>query len=120
MRTQLQLRVLIGLIILAFGIVGGLGPVFAQNPGVPAASEVENLKKQMALMEEQLRQLRLQVDKMAGQPVAPGSAGPPAASTADPALEKRLGEVENKADAALTVLGLAAPFGRRMVLVVPS
>ena len=102
MRTQLQLRVLIGLIILAFGIVGGLGPVFAQNPGVPAASEVENLKKQMALMEEQLRQLRLQVDKMAGQPVAPGSAGPAAASTADPALEKRLGEVENKADAALT------------------
>ena len=70
MRTQLQLRVLIGLIILAFGIVGGLGPVFAQNPGVPAASEVENLKKQMALMEEQLRQLRLQVDKMTASSAA--------------------------------------------------
>ncbi len=81
MRTQLKLRVFIGLIVLVCGIGGGAAGVLAQSSGAPAASEVENLKKQMAVMEEQLRQLRLQVEKLAGQPAASGTTarhpGPP-------------------------------------------
>ncbi|HEV8243618.1 MAG TPA: hypothetical protein VGQ07_06460 [Nitrospirales bacterium] len=100
MRTQLKLRVLIGLV-LVVGFGGGASDVSAQSSGSPTASEVENLKKQMAVMEEQLRQLRLQVERLAGQPAAPGSAGQPAASADELATQKRLSEIEGKANAAL-------------------
>ena len=102
MRAQPKLRVFIGMIVLVFGIGGGATDVFAQISEAPEASEVENLKKQMAQMEEQLRQLRLQVEKLAGQPAAPGSTGRPAVSAEEPTVQKRLSEVESKADAALT------------------
>ena len=96
MRAQPKLRVLIGMIVLVFGVGGGATDVFAQISGGPEASEVDNLKKQMAKMEEQLQQLRLQVEKLAGQPAAPGSTGRPAVSAEEPTVQKRLSEVESK------------------------
>ena len=102
MRAQLKLRVFMMCIVLAFRIDGGASDVFAQGSGGVVPSEVENLKKQMSQMEEQLRQLRLQVEKLAGQPAAPGSTGRPAVSAEEPTVQKRLSEVESKADAALT------------------
>jgi len=77
----------------------GLGPmapvVFAQEK----ASELENLKKQMLQMEEQFRQLQRQIEKLEKQAAPPGAASQPQA--ADPALQKKIQEVESKADAAL-------------------
>jgi hypothetical protein len=85
------------IIVLGFGLTVFSQAVFAQSK----TSEVEDLKKQMSQMEEQLRQLRQQVEKLSGQSTGSQPAGEPATSTADPALQKRLGEVESKADAAL-------------------
>src|SRR2546425_11332014 len=75
---------------------GPLAPtVFAQEK----ASELENLKKQMLQMEEQFRQLQRQIEKLEKQAAPPGAASQPQA--ADPALQKKIQEVESKADAAL-------------------
>src|SRR3989441_11128852 len=77
----------------------GLGPmapvVFAQEK----ASELENLKKQMLQMEEQFRQSQRQSEKLEKQAAPPGAASQPQA--ADPALQKKIQEVEAKANAAL-------------------
>jgi len=43
MRAQPKLRVLIGIIVLVFGVGGGASDVFAQMSGAPETSEVENL-----------------------------------------------------------------------------
>jgi TolA-binding protein len=90
MRAQRKGSVFIVCILFAFGIGTGTSNVFAQGSGAAGASDVENLKKQMAQMEEQLRQLRLQVEKLSGQSTASQPAGPSAASAADPALQKDL------------------------------
>ena len=63
MRAQLKLCVLMMCILVAFGIESGTSDVFAQGSGGGAPSEIENLKKQMTQMEEQLRKLRQKVDK---------------------------------------------------------
>ena len=101
MRTQLKRSVLMMCILLAFGIDSGASDVFAQGSGGAVPSEIENLKKQMTQMEEQLRQLRQQVEKLSGQSTGPQPSVPPTVSADDPALQKRLTEVESKADAAL-------------------
>src|SRR5256712_1431420 len=75
---------------------GPLAPtVFAQEK----APELENLKKQMLQMEEQFRQLQRQIEKLEKQAAPSGAPGQPQA--ADPALQKKIQEVESKADAAL-------------------
>src|SRR5437899_5633131 len=75
---------------------GPLAPtVFAQEK----APELENLKKQMLQMEEQFRQLQRQIEKLEKQAAPSGATGQPQA--ADPALQKKIQEVEAKANAAL-------------------
>src|SRR5437867_5480213 len=83
------------LVVFALGL-GSMAPVvFAQEK----ASELENLKKQMLQMEEQFRQLQRQIEKLEKQAAPPGAAGQPLAT--DPALQKKIQEVEAKANAAL-------------------
>src|SRR5260370_36086950 len=78
----------------------GLGPLASAAFAQEKASELEDLKKQMLQMEEQFRQLQRQIEKLEKQTAPPGAAGQPQA--ADPALQKRIQELEQKADAALT------------------
>src|SRR5438094_7599130 len=88
-------RALALLVVFALGL-GPLAPaVFAQEK----ASELENLKKQMLQMEEQFRQLQRQIEKLEKQAAPSGATGQPQA--ADPALQKKIQEVEAKASAAL-------------------
>src|SRR5207245_870393 len=88
-------RALALLVVFAFDL-GPMAPVvFAQE----RASELENLKKQMLQMEEQFRQLQRQIEKLEKQAAPPGAASQPQA--ADPALQKKIQEVEAKANAAL-------------------
>ncbi len=93
---NVESRALALLVVFALG-TGPLAPaVFAQEK----TSELEDLKKQMLQMEEQFRQLQRQIEKLEKQAAPPGAAGQPQA--ADPALQKRIQELEQKADAALT------------------
>src|SRR5437867_3875402 len=88
-------RALALLVVFALGI-GPLAPAaFAQEK----ASELEDLKKQMLQMEEQFRQLQRQIEKLEKQAAPSGAAGQPQAT--DPALQKKIQEVEVKASAAL-------------------
>src|SRR5712691_4217413 len=77
----------------------GLGPLASAAFAQEKASELEDLKKQMLQMEEQFRQLQRQIEKLEKQAAPPGAAGQP--QTADPALQKKIQEVEAKANAAL-------------------
>src|SRR3989449_7265678 len=88
-------RALALLVVFALGLGPLASAVFAQEK----ASELENLKKQMLQMEEQFRQLQRQIEKLEKQAAPPGAASQPQA--ADPALQKKIQEVESKADAAL-------------------
>src|SRR6266849_5435171 len=93
---NVESRALALLVVFALG-TGPLAPaVFAQEK----TSELEDLKKQMLQMEEQFRQLQRQIEKLEKQAAPPGATGQPQA--ADPALQKKIQEVESKADAALT------------------
>src|SRR5438094_90982 len=88
-------RALALLVVFALGL-GPLAPaVFAQEK----ASELEDLKKQMLQMEEQFRQLQRQIEKLEKQAAPSGATGQPQA--ADPAIQKKIQEVEAKANAAL-------------------
>src|SRR5437667_2168268 len=92
---NVESRALALLVVFALGL-GPLAPaVFAQEK----ASELEDLKKQMLQMEEQFRQLQRQIEKLEKQAAPSGAPGQPQA--ADPALQKKIQEVESKADAAL-------------------
>ena len=83
------------LVVFALGL-GPLAPaVFAQEK----ASELEDLKKQMLQMQEQLRQLQRLVEKLERQGAPSAAASQPLAE--EPALQKKIQEVESKADAAL-------------------
>jgi hypothetical protein len=83
------------LVVFALGL-GQLAPaVFAQEK----ASELEDLKKQMLQMQEQLRQLQRLVEKLERQGAPSAAASQPLAE--QPALQKKIQEVESKADAAL-------------------
>src|SRR5713101_2694128 len=80
---------------------GSVAPsAFAQG----SASEVEELKKQMGQMEEQLRLLRKKVEQMeskpADQPVAQTAPAKPAPTVAE---EERYKRLEEKVDAAVAV-----------------
>src|SRR3989475_11289549 len=77
----------------------GLGPLASAVFAEEQESELENLKKQMLQMEEQFGQLQRQIEKLQNQAAPPGAAGQPQA--ADPALQKKIQEVEAKANAAL-------------------
>jgi hypothetical protein len=89
-------RHVLAFLFLALLVYGAVVPsAFAQS----SASEVEDLKKQLLQMEDQLRQLQRQIEKVEKHPVPPGATGQPQA--ADPALQKKIQEVESKADAAL-------------------
>src|SRR5438445_4636215 len=88
-------RALALLVVFALGL-GPLAPaVFAQEK----ASELEDLKEQMLQMEEQVRQLQRQIEKLEKQAAPSGATGQPQA--ADPAIQKKIQEVEAKANAAL-------------------
>src|SRR5436309_1361414 len=88
-------RALALLVVFALGL-GPLAPaVFAQEK----ASEFEDLKKQMLQMEEQFRQLQRQIEQLEKQAAPSWAAGQPLAT--DPALQKKIQEVEAKANAAL-------------------
>src|SRR2546425_676650 len=88
-------RALALLVVFALGL-GPMAPVvFAQEK----ASELEDLKKQMLQMEEQFRQLQRQIEKLEKQAAPSEATGQPQA--ADPALQKKIQEVEAKASAAL-------------------
>src|SRR2546427_4048900 len=92
---NVESRALALLVVFALGI-GPLAPAaFAQEK----ASELENLKKQMLQMEEQFLQLQRQIEKLEKQAAPSGAAGQPQA--ADPALQRKIQEVEAKANAAL-------------------
>src|SRR5437899_442157 len=83
-------RALALLVVFALGL-GPLAPaVFAQEK----ASELEELKKQMLQMEEQFRQLQRQIEKLEKQAAPSGATGQPQA--ADPAIQKKIQEVEAK------------------------
>ena len=97
MRTKLKLRVLIGFILLVFGIAGGSSGVLAQGSKATGNSEVEDLKKQMVQMEEQMRMLRQKVEQLETQPaVSPVPAKPVPA-----VAEEKLKRLEEKVDAAV-------------------
>src|SRR3989454_6375371 len=92
---NVESRALALLVVFALGL-GPLAPaVFAQEK----ASELENLKKQMLQMEEQFRQWQRQIEKLEKQAAPSGATGQPQA--ADPAIQKKIQEVEAKANAAL-------------------
>src|SRR5437667_269823 len=92
---NVESRALALLVVFALGL-GPLAPaVFAQEK----ASELEDLKKQMLQMEEQFRQLQRQIEKLEKQAAPSGATGQPQA--ADPAIQKKIQEVEAKANAAL-------------------
>ena len=88
-------RTLALLVLFALGMGPLVPAVFAQEK----ASELENLKKQMSQIQEQLQQLQRQIEKLEKQNAPSGAAGPPPA--ADPGLQKKIDEVEGKADVAL-------------------
>jgi len=120
MRTQLKLRVLIGLVFV-IGL-GGVAGVSAQSSGSPGASEVENLKKQMAVMEEQLRMLRQKVEQLEAKPAAAPAAEKPAAPEAptektENKTEQRLKDLELQVGQQRAASrGLLAPFNPKISL----
>ena len=93
MRAQRKGSVFILCILFAFGIDTGTSNVFAQGSGTAGSSEIDNVKKQMLQMEEQLRMLRQKVEELEAKPlVAPRT---PVAS------EEKMRQLEQKVDAAL-------------------
>jgi hypothetical protein len=119
MRTKLKLRVLIGFILLVFGITGGASSVLAQGSAAPGNPEVEKLKKQMSQMEEQIRQLRQEVDRLEGTPPQAGTAAPPGktAEETEGRTHERLRDLERQVQQQRTASrGLLAPFNPKINL----
>src|SRR2546426_3203069 len=92
---NVESRALALLVVFALGLCPLAPVVFAQEK----TSELEDLKKQMLQMEEQFRQLQRQIEKLEKQAAPSEATGQPQA--ADPALQKKIQEVEAKASAAL-------------------
>lgn len=91
MHTRLVACACVALCVVVFG---GWSQGFAKET---AGSEIEELKRQMAMMEEQLRFLRRKVEQLEAKPtVAPGAEKPAAA-----AEEERYKRLEEKVDAAV-------------------
>ena len=68
MRAQRKGSVFMVCILFAFGIDTGTSNVFAQGSGAAGPSEIDNVKKQMLQMEEQLRMLRQKVEELEAKP----------------------------------------------------
>ncbi len=92
MRTRLCMRACVALCVVVFG---GWSQGFAKETN---GSEIEDLKKQMALMEEQLRFLRKKVDQLEAKPAAAPEPAKPAPTVA----EERFKQLEEKVDAAVS------------------
>src|SRR5712692_3050752 len=98
-------------LVLAFGF-GGWSQGFAKEP---AGSEIEELKKQMALMEEQLRFLRKKVEQLETKPAAVEA--PPSSEKADAATEQRPKEPEVQVQQQRAASrGILAPFNPKISL----
>src|SRR5713226_3071177 len=97
------------LVLIACGAV--VPSVLAQG----SASEVEDLKKQMSQMEEQLRLLRQKVEQLEAKPPTPEA--PPSGEKADAATEQRLKELEVQVGQQRAASrGLLAPFNPKISL----
>ena len=78
-----------------FVLVSGGWPQMAF--AVPTGTEIEDLKKQMAMMEEQLRFLRQKVEQMEAKPAVAPEPTKPAPAVA----EEKIKRLEEKVDAAV-------------------
>jgi hypothetical protein len=91
---------------------GGWSYGFAKES---AGSEIEDLKKQMAVMEEQLRMLRQKVEQLEAKPSTPEV--PPSGEKADAATEQRPKEPEAQApQQGASSRGILAPFNPKISL----
>ena len=98
-------------IVLAFELAAFPMVALAQ----PTASEVENLKKQMTEMEQQLRVLRQKVEELEMKPSTPGT--PPSNEKADEATEQRLKALETQVrQQRAASRGILAPFNPKINL----
>ncbi len=96
MQSRRHVLAFLFLALLAYG--AAVPSVFAQS----AASEVEELKKQMGQMEEQLRLLRKKVEQMESKPAdRPAAETAPAKPAPTVAEEERYKRLEEKVDAAV-------------------
>ena len=97
------------LVLIACGAV--VPSVFAQG----SASEVEDLKKQMLQMEEQLRLLRQKVEQLEAKPPTPEA--PPSSEKTDAATEQRLKALEAQVQQQRAASrGILAPFNPKISL----
>ena len=109
MHTRRYMRTCVVLIVLMAG--GWSQTVFA----APAGTEIEDLKKQMAMMEEQLRLLRQKVERLEAKPSTPDA--PPSGEKADAATEQRRKEMEVQAQPQRAASrGILAPFNPKISL----
>ena len=98
--------------VLCVVMFGGWSLGFAKDT---AGSDIEDLKKQMALMEEQLRVLRQKVEQLEAKPSTPEA--PSASDKADAATEKRLKEMEVQVQQQRAASrGILAPFNPKISL----
>ena len=106
-------------VVLFVGVLGGWSQGFGKEP---ARSDIEDLKKQMAVMEEQLRFLRQKVEQLeAKPPVAPAAEKPAAdeapTEKAESKTEQRLKDLELQVGQQRAASrGLLAPFNPKINL----
>jgi len=109
MHTRLHACACVVLFVVVFG---SWSQGFARET---AGSEIEDLKKQMAMMEEQLRLLRKKVEQLEAKPSTPEA--PPAGEKADATTEQRLKELEAQVQQQRAASrGILAPFNPKISL----
>ncbi len=109
MRTRMCACACVALCVVVFG---GWSHGFAKDT---AGSEIEELKKQMAVMEEQLRMLRQKVEQLEAKPSTPEA--PPSGEKADAATEQRPKEPEVQVQQQRAAgRGILAPFNPKISL----
>src|SRR6266705_1292275 len=100
------------LVLVVIGCGSAVSSAFAQG----RASEVEELKKQMSQMEEQLRLLRQKVEQLESKPVPP-AAVPPKQEDTDANTEKRIKDLERQVkQQRASSRGILAPFNPKISL----
>src|SRR3989441_1651087 len=110
MHTRICACVCAALFVAAFG---GWSQGFAKET---AGSEIEDLKKQMTLMEEQLKQLRKKVEELEAKPSATKGPEPDQGKSED-TTEQRLRELERQVQQQrVASRGILAPFNPKISL----
>ena len=102
------------------GLIVGVTAIVPTTFAQPTASEVENLKRQVIQMEEQLRLLRQKVEELEARPSPPKDAEPAqeqAQEKAEDKTEQRLSDLERQAQQQRAASrGILAPFNPKISL----